>query len=252
MQTAPPLRSPPPLPAASLQSLRGEIQRIEGGFGNPAQRRHVATGVAVLDAHLPGGGVAAGAVHELVGAAADSAECGGPGTLAAWLAGRAAAEGRCVVWFDLQHDLYPPAVLAFGVPAGRFVLVRPANRREAYWGLDQALRCRGVAAAVGEVGRLGLSEARRLQLAAESGGGIGLLLGAEGDAAGGVASRWRVRPVPSATEARRLRVEVAHCRGGRVPPAVVLEWARGADSLTVSGALADRPCAARLAGAPAA
>lgn len=45
--------------AIDSQALAEETRRIEGGFGNALRRRHVPTGIAGLDALLPGGGVAA-------------------------------------------------------------------------------------------------------------------------------------------------------------------------------------------------
>lgn len=241
-----------------LGALADEIRRIEGGFGNPLQRPHLPTGIDTLDARLPGGGVAMGAVHELVA----REEGAGLRTLAAHLARRAAMQcsqssgasasqssgtrGGYVIWLDAAADFYPPAVLSQGLPADRLVLLRPADRREALWGVDQSLRCRGVAAVVGAMPKLGRLEMRRLQLAAEAGGGIGLLLCVESSrrvvaAAGGAASRWRLTPAPSVGEAQRFVVEIEKCRGGRPLPPVLVEADGGKGLVAVSAALADRP-----------
>ncbi len=285
-----------------LNELADEIRRIEGGFGNPLQRPHLPTGIDALDGRLPGGGVAMGAVHELIA----GEEGAGLRMLAAHLARRAmhcsqssgtrhsqgsgmqhcsqssgtrhlqgsgmqhcsqssgtrhsqssgthhsqgsGTADRYVIWLDAAHDFYPPAALSQGLAAQRLVLLRPGDRGEALWGMDQALRCSGVAAVVGSVPRLSRLEMRRLQLAAEAGGGIGLLLCSEasrrgGTVVGGAASRWRLTPAPSEGDAQRFYVEVEKCRGGRPLPPVLLEANSGTGLVAVSAALADRPPAA--------
>jgi len=160
---------------SSLDVLREEIRRIEGGFGQVRQRRHIPTGIAALDQHLPAGGLAAGALHELIAAR----EGVGVRTFALWMARQAAMDGRYILWIDPACDFYPPAAWAWGIPPQRLVLVRPRTRQDAFWAMDQSLRSRGVAAVVGSPGAMSRSEARRLQLAAETGGGIGLLIQVE-------------------------------------------------------------------------
>src|SRR5205085_6193640 len=56
------------------------------------------------------------------------------------------------------------------------LVVRPREKADELWALDQALRCPAVAAVWGPVGELDDRALRRLQLAAEEGRGLGLLL----------------------------------------------------------------------------
>lgn len=233
---------------ATLQALRNAIDRIEGGFADPSRRPSVTTGLLVLDQRLPGNGLVGGAIHELAGV--DTT----PLTLAVWLTRQAAGDGRHVVWFDARREFYPPAAMAWGIRANRLVLVRPGHRRDAYWGFDQSLRCRGVAATVGDLGPLTLSEARRLQLAAEAGGGIGLLITTDSrtSAHSVAASRWRVTPLASESDRQRFQVEVVRCRGGRPLPPVIVEVQRGADVVALSAELAHRPHTPVVAEVPAA
>lgn len=256
----PAVRRPIPSPAL-LRTLEENVRRIEGGFGRRDQRRHLSTGLAALDAALPGGGLAAGAVHELV----SETDGAGSWTWALWLAARAAEGGspahagrgassvtsrreRCppggyVVWLDGPCDFYPPAAAAWGIDPARLVIVRPADARQAYWIIDQTLRCPAVAAVIGAPPPMQRAEARRLQLAAEAGGGIALLLyarpGKIGDS--GAVSRWRIAPAPSAAQgARRFCVTVERCRGGAAPPLVLIEVDHVAGLVAVSAVLADR------------
>ncbi|MCK6484326.1 MAG: hypothetical protein L6R00_09360 [Phycisphaerae bacterium] len=256
----PAVRRPIPSPAL-LRTLEENVRRIEGGFGRRDQRRHLPTGLAALDAALPGGGLAAGAIHELL----SETDGAGSWTWALWLAARAAEgglpahagrgassapsrrerspPGGYLVWLDGPREFYPPAAAAWGIDPARLVIVRPADAREAYWIIDQTLRCPAVAAVIAAPPPMQRAEARRLQLAAEAGGGVGLLLHARPGQAGdsGAVSRWRIAPAPSAaTETRRFRVTVERCRGGAAPPPVLIEVDHVAGLVAVSAVLADR------------
>ena len=133
----------------------------------------VATGAAALDAMLPGGGLPCGAITELAG----PREGGGGLTLAMLFAARAVgASGRCVVMVDRAGEFYLPAAGPLGLEMQQLVVVRPRGWAEAVWAFEEALRCEAVGAVVGVLGRLDTRAARRLQLAAERGGGVGLVL----------------------------------------------------------------------------
>jgi protein ImuA len=56
------------------------------------------------------------------------------------------------------------------------LVLRTTNEADAVWAFDQALRCPGVGAVWGAWDRLDVRDFRRLQLAAETSGTIGLLI----------------------------------------------------------------------------
>jgi protein ImuA len=71
---------------------------------------------------------------------------------------------------------YPPAAAAWGIDLSAMLVLRPDNDADALWALDQALRCPGVGAVWATCDRLDVRDFRRLQLAAECGGTLGLLM----------------------------------------------------------------------------
>jgi protein ImuB len=79
-----------------------------------------------------------------------------------------------------QESFYPPAAVALGIPSERMVIFRKQRghtRSDFLWAIDQALRSGAIAAVVAEIGDwLDPADGRRLQLAAEIGGAIGLLV----------------------------------------------------------------------------
>ena len=98
-------------------------------------------------------------------------------SLALW-ASRAAWRDNLLVLIDSQRELHAPAVGrgGFDVDLNKTVFIRPEQPLDALWSLEQALRTRGIGAVVCDVEKLSSQACRRLQLAAEVGGGLGILL----------------------------------------------------------------------------
>ena len=88
--------------------------------------------------------------------------------------------GGAVVVLDRTGEFYPLAAVAQGIEPARLIVVHPGNQADHTWALDQALRCPAVAAVVAWPesldGKLDGRTFRRLQLAVEQGGGLGLLI----------------------------------------------------------------------------
>jgi hypothetical protein len=82
-----------------------------------------------------------------------------------------------------------------------------------------------VGAVIGGCEPLRAAEARRFKLAAETGGGLGLLLHSAGSAGGASFADLRLLLAPSAAgkRGRRVRVEVTRWRWGKAGQSVILE-----------------------------
>jgi protein ImuA len=278
---------------ALISSLRREVEKLEGGRAAEDQRR-ISTGVTALDRLLPGGGLARGTLVEYLSGSAGDVVVGGGGaaTLSLGTAREACGEGRALVVVERESSkfkvqssklgerrleaggqesmgrFYPPAAAAWGIDLSALLVLRTANEADAVWAFDQALRCPGVGAVWGVWDRLDVRDFRRLQLAAEVGGTIGLLI-----------RPARLRRQPTWAEARflvsprsmvgsskfkvaklpafdflistwRLEVAVVRCRGAADGQKVVLEldemsgeWREveyeSAHSLSVFAELAD-------------
>jgi len=147
-------------------------------------RRFVPTGLAPLDAVLPYGGLPCGAITEIFSGAPGA----GSTALAMRIASRcttcephldvagASSDRRHIVLIDTTSDFYPPAAWQYGIALDRLIVIRPTNEKEAFWATEQVLRCSGVAAVIASPAQLEEHLSRRLQLAAENSGCIGLLL----------------------------------------------------------------------------
>jgi len=228
--------------AGLLAALRRKIEAMErptGQVGAPA----LGFGLVEIDDALPEGGLRPAALHEIGGAA-------GPAlAFAALIAGRRLGQTAAgpVLWCTARAGLYPPGLTAFGLVPERLLLVCAGARRRTLWAMEETLASGRAALVVGEAGRLGLTESRRLQLAAENGGTPALLLGGEGQGASAAVTRWRVQSAPSGPAAGyrgvgriRFRLELTRCRGGR-PGAWLVEWDDATHTFTVAAILGDGP-----------
>jgi protein ImuA len=209
------------------------------------------TGLPALDGLAPGGALRRGAVHEILSGPSD----GTPLFFAMLLARAAcgagfqpASRGRhctTTIWCDPGRSLYPPALAAHGIDLDRLLLLKPNSDAELTWAVGECLKCRGVGAVVAEVKprhHLSRLEARRLQLSAERGGGVGILLRPAGkvSAEHAAATRWLVRPAPGERTVQRWAVQLIHGPGGRVGGVVILEHSRETNRVRAAEKLADR------------
>ena len=197
-----------------------------------------------------------------------------PASLCSWVPGsRAAPSPRndsppkvtdrtgVVLWCLKRGDLYGPGLAGHGLDPARIVVVRAARDDDLLWAMEEGLRPPrspgGVAAVVGEVGRLPMVAGRRLQLAAERSGVTAFLLrrwhtggeaAAERARPSAATTRWRVAAIPSAPGGEpgigqpRWRIELRRCRGGEAA-SWDTEVADATGALSLSAALADRPAA---------
>ncbi|WP_372896409.1 ImuA family protein [Stieleria sp.] len=156
-----------------MKSLRAKVGCIS--TARQSGGRGFSTGCEAMDQWLPTGGLHPSTLTEWI-AAHDSAAAGS-------LAMAAAANrlrqipGRPLVIVDCSGTFYPPAAVSMGVPHQRMILLRPRSGADAIWAIDQSLRS-GAAAAVWASLPMQVDDrdARRLQLAAESGRTPGLLV----------------------------------------------------------------------------
>lgn len=204
--------------SAQMSDLRARVCRLEGGSagGGPP----IALGWAEIDAALQGG-LAPAAVHEVFGPAAHG--------FALRLLSRLAGP---VLWVHPRRQaavLYGPG-LARALPElpDRLIIARAATQAEGLWTAEEGLRSGALAAVVLNPAQpVGLTESRRLQLAAERGRTLALLIGGEAEEVpttglppSAVTTRWSVVPSPARLPAdagparSRWRVHLLRRRGG--------------------------------------
>ena len=267
-------------PHTSKQDIESDNERssdVSSGLGSGlgsgrGDQRLVSLGCMALDRLLPSGGLVPGTVVEWL--EADGG--GGAGSLAIAAARQACHGGGLLVVLDRARRFYPPLLAAWGFSLERVVVVRPERAEDEIWAADQALRCPAVAAVWGALDWIGAVDFRRLKLAAEEGGTLGLLrrparlLGQPtwadaqwwvrprvppcrradnafpgilsipcGSAPGNVSAGPSANGNRAAVAERHLQATLVRCRGGVTGRTVALAWNERTGQLRATGETAE-------------
>lgn len=128
-----------------------------------------------------------GRVHEITGTSADG--------FAATVISKTTGP---VIWIGRSRDVYsvyPPALSTFFDPT-RLITTECISRNEVLWAAEQAMRSKGSDVVVVQLKQgPNLKESRRLQLAAEQGRTLGLILIEKSAQSSASQTRWRCNPV---------------------------------------------------------
>ena len=210
--------------AETLRALRRICQGTARQFTPQLEERsRLSTGLPGLDALLPDRGMEPGWIIEWL------APVEGCGACVLALQGVRAALQRQPVWavVDETGEFHPPAVQGWGVSLDALLWLRPSSVAEAAWAVEQCLRCPAIGVTWFQAERLPDRVIQRWKIAAETGGGVGVLFRPAKAArhTSWADVRWLVQPKPARTTAgRRMRVELLSCRGGyRTGDSVELE-----------------------------
>jgi cell division inhibitor SulA/protein ImuA len=208
-----------PREVSSLAEILADarVWKLKDASAAPA-RPVWSTGRSSLDARLPGGGWPTASLIEVL---LDDTGVGEVQLfLPALVACQRGAPGSGVdapwlVFIAPPHEPYAPALAQQGIELGRLLVVRPATATEALWAAEQALSS-GVCAAV-LLWLKGTDDRwlRRLKLAAEAGGSLGVLFRPERHRF--ESSPANLRLVMSRGE-QEARLDLLKVQGGRPGP----------------------------------
>jgi hypothetical protein len=195
---SPPNRLPADPRGHLVQQLRRQLGRWEA---TPSKGAGVfSSGTAAIDRLLPDSGLRHGMLVEWLGGEWSGAEeqKGNGGvrqknrsycstalpllcsscavTLSLLSAREACREGGELVVIDRRQAFYPPAAAAWGIDLARLIVLHPRTVRDELWAAVESLRSSAVAAVWGTIDRLDNRTFRSLQLAAQAGRTLGVLL----------------------------------------------------------------------------
>jgi protein ImuA len=206
-----------------LAALRAEVRAIESA-GAGTERECLPFGVDAIDRRLAGGGLAVAALHEV---AAARPGLGDDAAATLFVAAAAARLPGTVLWALRRRDLFAPGLALAGLGPERVLYAECGRDEDVLAVMEEGLRHGGLAAVVGEASRSAMAQTRRLQLAAEEGGTMALMLKrwrkADEDplaAPSAALTRWRIAAAPSAplpvagVGRARWHVDLARQRGG--------------------------------------
>jgi hypothetical protein len=206
-----------------------------------SSEKSVSLGLSALDSALKEGGLALGATHEFT--LADSLY---PPLhfLGAIIAQAVTANDTVVSW--IGRACWPTPHLLAAIAANlsatrginwdwqvRSLFIDPTSREKQLWAITQALQSQTVCVTVADGKGLNFALTRRLQLAAQRGGTLGLLALPPNEITRNSASRtkWRLTPLASDDESLSWRVELLRARGLTAPCLWEVAWTNGKTKL---------------------
>jgi protein ImuA len=207
---------------AALAHLRKKIDRLEGVHRRFARTASIC---GIIDNSLPCNGLPLGGIHEIKGSSLACAIA-----FASLLAARIPQKGA-ILYAAPDRLLSPLGLLPYGVKLERWIHVCARRPEDLAWTVLEAIRCPQMSAVLTVMKAADLTFCRRLQLAAESSGATGFLLGnGASSPAGSAITRWRVSSVngPSGRGFGEAfwDLELLYCRGGR-PGKWRVAWRHG-------------------------
>jgi protein ImuA len=252
---------PQPVPPSALAVARNraavmeELRRLLPGRTD--FRQSLPLGLTAIDSCLPGGGLACGALHEIVPAPHAQPAALGFATLLARKVhafpspqGGREKGGKLIFvlptyGFREYGRLHGHGLRTLGLDPAHILLVETTHRRDMLWALEEALRSGAPAAVAGFIDRLDLKTSQRLHLAAtDSGLPLFLMRPAQDLESSAAATRWRVGTAKAARDRfgliirPRWHLQLERCRNGR-PGEWIVEYDYVAHRFSLAAALAD-------------
>jgi protein ImuA len=126
-----------------LDDLRARIAAIKGIC---ARHGVLPFGVDAIDRHLPGGGIACGALHKVAG----STDLADDASATIFLAGMLARLEGPVIWCLAWRDLFAPALHLAGLHPDRVIHVEAGSDTQVLLAMEESLRHPGIAGVVGK------------------------------------------------------------------------------------------------------
>jgi protein ImuA len=214
-----------------VQQLQREILRLQGA--RPSSSGKIDLGLGPVLEAFPGNSFPTGAIHELISPRPENAAATS-GFTAGLVSGLMRGGGACV-WVSCTRRVYPPGLKAFGIEPDHIVFMDMRNEKEVLWATEEALKCEGLAAVVGEIRELSMVASRRYQLAVEQSRVTGFILRNQPRnlLPTAAVARWQVRHRPSVVEdgmpgpgVPRWNIELTRVRNG-IPGSWTAEWRAG-------------------------
>jgi protein ImuA len=183
---------------------------------------------AFPNAHFP-----LGAIHEFLCEAPENAAATA-GFISGLIASLIHKQGS-IIWIISKGTIFPPALLSYGLSPEKIIFIRLEKEKQILWTLEEALKCKGLSAVVGELGALPFTESRKLQLAVEQSGVTGFVIrrNESNITTTACVTRWKIHSLPSQSIEGlpgvghpAWNIHLQKVRNGK-PGSWEIEWASG-------------------------
>jgi protein ImuA len=155
-----------------IHRLQQEIFQLQGT--RPPAPGQAELYLGPINEAFPNNRFPTGAVHEFI-APSVTDEAATAGFTAGLLSGLMRSGSVCI-WISATRKIYPPGLTIFGIAPDRIIFMDMRTEKEVQWVMEEALKCEGLGAVVGEMRQLDMTTSRRYQLAVEQSRVTGLVI----------------------------------------------------------------------------
>jgi protein ImuA len=204
-----------------IQQLQKEIHLMQG-FKSTTDNNKLNRKLGPVRYSFPGDAFPLAAIHEFI-SQSDEATAATTGFISGLLAELMQNGGACI-WLNAGKTLFPPAFSLYGIEPANIIFIELQKEKDLLWAMEEALKCNGLAAVIGEIKELNFNASRRLQLAVEQSRVTGFVLRRNPRSLNTTAcvTRWKITPVKSELPAQmpgigfpRWNVELQKVRNGK-------------------------------------
>ncbi|MEO6733909.1 MAG: Error-prone repair protein ImuA [Ferruginibacter sp.] len=193
----------------------------------------VDTGLGIINHAFSNAIFPLGAVHEFIAEGAeDTAATTG---FIGGVLGSLMQNGGAAIWISGSKTIFPPALQSFGIAPDKIIFIDLHKEKEMLWAMEEALKCEGLAAVIGEIPDISFTTSRRLQLAVEQSQVTGFILRCKPRNLNTTAcvTRWKITHLPTELPAGmpgvgfpRWNVDLLKVRNGK-PGSWQMEFVAG-------------------------
>ena len=211
-----------------ITQLKKSILPLEG-FKYSAQTASV--GLGLIEKAFPNSSFPLGAIHEFICADMESAAATS-GFISGILSSVMRRDGVSI-WVSQSQKIFAPSLKCFGTQPDKIIFVNVPNQRDVLWCVEEALKCEGIAAVIGEINDFDFTASRRFQLAVEQSGVTGFIIRNAPHQLNITSSiaRWQITSLPSISYNNmpgvsfpRWGITLLKARNGK-PGSWEIEWA---------------------------
>lgn len=147
-----------------IAQLQKEILPLQG-FKHVVKNVCLDTRLGPIKNAFPNASFPLGAIHEFISNNMEDATATS-GFVAGLISSIMQSNGA-LIWISASRTIFPPALKSFGIAPEKIIFIDLKKEKEILWAMEEALKCKGLSAVIGEMQELNFTASRRLQLAVE-------------------------------------------------------------------------------------
>jgi len=215
-----------------IAQLKKEILPLQG-FKTISKNDSEDVGLGLIKNAFPYATFPLGAIHEFIFSTQEDATA--TFGFVSGILSSLMKKGGASIWINPSQTIFPPALKSFGIAPDKIIFIELKKEKEMLWAMEEALKCEGLVAVIGEIKELGFTDSRRLQLAVEQSQVTGFVLRNNPRNINTTAciTRWKIKSIPSELENEmpgvgfpRWNVDLLKVRNGK-PGNWQMEWVAG-------------------------